>query len=557
MFGFGKKNDLFDTLYRGEPAPAPAAPSNVVDVTALGPYQAPVGYSYHDGDKFPGGFGSTDFLLTDYWTLRVRSAQMFKTNLYGRGLIRRMVTNEVNTGLHVETLPEESILGVPEDSLADWSEMVENRFHLWCKSPLLCDTLGSKTFGALQQEIRRESLGEGDVLVVLSQNSRTLLPSIRLISGSKVQTPIGAMLNSKNRIEHGVELDEAGRHIAFWVQQDDGTSKRLAATGKKSGRRLAWLVYGTDKRRDEVRGEPLLSLVLQSLREIDRYRDSTQRKAVINSMLAMFIKKGEDKQGTKAITGGAVRKGVEIIADSQGDRSHNVAEHIPGLVLEELQHGEEPQAFMPNGAGDQSFGDFEESIIQAIAWANEVPPEILRLSFSSNYSASQAAINEYKIYLNMMRKGFAEVVCQPVYEEWLLAETLNKKIVAPGLVAARRDPNQYDTYGAWVMTDWGGHIKPAVDLTKLVKGYTQMVDEGFMTRDRAARELTGTKYSKNIKKLERENLQRVDAMKPMIEAERPPVVESPEGSPKNVADKTGSPSRAAEAVERGYLRAAD
>ena len=39
----------------------------------------------------------------------------------------------------------------------------------------------------------------------------------------------------------------------------------------------------------------MLSVILQSLKEIDRYRDATQRKAAINAILAMFIKKTQDK----------------------------------------------------------------------------------------------------------------------------------------------------------------------------------------------------------------------------------------------------------------------
>jgi hypothetical protein len=51
------------------------------------------------GDKFAGGFGATKVFTPDYWTLRQRSEQLFHENLYARGLIRRLVTNEINTGL--------------------------------------------------------------------------------------------------------------------------------------------------------------------------------------------------------------------------------------------------------------------------------------------------------------------------------------------------------------------------------------------------------------------------------------------------------------------------
>jgi len=286
--------------------------------------------------------GATRIFTPDYWTLRERSNQLFTENLYARGLIRRLITNEINTGLTPESTPDEEIIGVAEDSLNDWTETVENRFGIWGKNPNLCDWKHKSTFGAIQRAARLEALISGDVLVVLRQSPATKLPMVQLVSGNKVQTPLGDNNNLRkgHKIRHGVEMNAAGRVVAYQVKQDDGTFKRLPAFGEKSGRKISWLVYGTDKRLDDVRGQPILSLVLQSLKEIDRYSDSTQRKAVINSILAMFIKKTDDKPGTLPIQGGAVRKDTATVNDGDGGtRSFNIANQLPGMVVEELQTG--------------------------------------------------------------------------------------------------------------------------------------------------------------------------------------------------------------------------
>lgn len=475
--------------------------------------------SIFDGGKFFGGFGTTQLQQVDYWTLRARSSQLFTENLYARGLIRRLITNEINTGLTPEACPDEDILGLAEDSLADWTENVENRFGLWGKNPAVCDWKQQSTFGAIQRAARMEALISGDVLVVLRQSQRTRLPQVQLVSGNKVQTPLGdsVTLRKDHTVRHGVELDAVGRVVAYWVKQDDGAFKRLAAFGEKSGRRISWLVYGADKRLDDVRGQPLLSLVLQSLKEIDRYRDSAQRKAVVNSIMALFIKKTGDKMGTLPITGGAIRHDqATVTANDGGSRKYNLASQLPGLVAEELQTGEEPVLLGGQGT-DVNFGVFEEAIIQAIAWANEIPPEILRLAFSNNYSASQAAINEFKIYLNMRWSIEGETFAGPIYQEWLLSEVLQQSISAPGLLQAWRDPQRYDIFGAWVAADWYGSIKPSTDMLKQAKGSKLLVNEGWSTNAREARITTGTKFSKNIKRLTRENQQKADAARPLLQ----------------------------------------
>ena len=483
---------------------------------------APVVNTWLDGDKFLGGFGATELQAVDYWTLRARSTQLFNENLYARGLIRRLVTNEINTGLTPEAAPDEDIIGVPEESLNDWTETVENRYNIWGKQPEACHHTGHLTFGAIQRAARAEALIAGDVLVVLRTSQRTGLPTIQLIGGEKVRTPLGGNqgLSAGNTITYGVEQDASGRVVAHWVVQIDGTTKRLPAYGSRTGRRLSWLVYGTDKRLDDIRGQPLLSLVLQSLKEIDRYRDSAQRKAVVNSILAMYIKKTEAKPGTLPMSNGAIRRDTATVHDEdEGPREFNLANSIPGVVMEELQQGEEPVGFHSQGT-DIDFGKFEESIVQAIAWANEIPPEILTLAFSNNYSASQAAINEFKIYLNKIWGDFGETFCSPIYVEWLISETLQRKIRAPGFLEAWRVPKQFDVFGAWVSVDWYGSIKPSTDMFKQVKASNLLVEGGYSTRAREARITTGTKFSKNVKRLKRENEQLAEAIRPTLELER-------------------------------------
>jgi len=338
----------------------------------------------YDGEKFFGGFGPTQLFITDYWELRAKSSQLFKENLYARGIIRRYVTNIINTGLSPESTPDESILGLAEDSLADWSEDVENRFHLWGTNPNVCDFKSEIVFAKIQQEALREALVSGDVLVVLRQNEKTNMPYVQLVNGSKVMSPGTNKLAKGHTVKHGVEKDKNGKHIAYWIRQKNGKSKRLKRFGSR-GRLVSFLFYGTDRRMDDDRGEPLLSIILQSLKEIDRYRDSVQRKAVINSMLALVVTKKDDKTGTKPISNGAVRRDSVTVTDpDSSSRNYNLGTQIPGVVVDELQTGEDIKGFNSDGI-DLDFAKFEDAIIHAVAWCLETPPEILKLAFSNNY----------------------------------------------------------------------------------------------------------------------------------------------------------------------------
>jgi len=530
--------------------------SPTIDVRDLPAYNAISTYPQvitpvWNGDKFYNGFGDTSLFGMDYWTLRARSAQLFDSNLYARGILRRFVTNVINVGLSLESTVIEDVLraelGAEFDKIGtvnDWTENVENRFQIWANSPDLCDFYERETFGSLQRSAYLEALISGDVLCVLYQDRRTSLPKLQLIRGDMVETPMNAVAAPGNKIDYGVETDSRGRQVAYWVRGENLTSTRINAFGPRSGRRVAWLLYGTDRRMGTVRGMPILGIVLQSLKEIDRYRDSEQRAAVINSMIAMFVRKTTDKMGTKPLTGGAQRRDVVTTTDSDGaPRQFNAQTHIPGMVFDELQMGEEPVSFN-NMRPNVNFSTFEAAVIYAMAWALEIPPEVLTLAFSKNYSASRGAVNEYKIFLQKEHARVADELPRLIYESWFLAMVLMGKLEAPGFLDAWRDPLGYDVYGAWISSDWTGAIKPSIDLEKEVAGYNLMVAAGYMTREKATKELTGTKYSKNVRRLESENEQLVRANAP-LQALNPPAAPPPgpvpqdETNPANNQDQGG------------------
>lgn len=537
---------VFDPVSAGDSAAAHSGQViNIEDLPratlgASGGWPTTVDIGFDDGEKFYGGYGPTTIFATDYWTLRARSDELFETNLYARGLIRRLVTNEITTGLHLECTPEEKLLGFEEDELADWTEEVENRFRIWGNDPILCDHVEMETFGAKQATARAEALISGDVLVVLRNFSPTGLPRVQLIKGAAVQSGLDQEPARGNKIQHGVETDPQGRHVAYWVVQPDGTTKRLPAWGEKSGRRLAWLVYGTDKRVDKVRGKPILSLVMQLLKECDRYRHASVRKAVVNSLYAMMVTRDLPVQGSSPITGGAVRVGQAQLTtdnDTAKPRKFTTVDALPGVVMQDLQPGEKVQGISANGT-DEKFGAFEEVILAAIAWANEIPPEILLMQFSSNYSASKAAIQEFDMYLQKVRTNFGDAFCQPIYLEWLVCLLTTKRIsdprprsgdtAIPGILTSWRDLTQRDVFGAWVMSDWSGQVKPSLDPSKQIVAIEKALNLGLTTHDRAAREWNGSKWSKNIQRLERENVQRASANAPIAALEAGPAAPVPE-----------------------------
>lgn len=492
---------------------------------AFGPYGGGEGggeYMFNDGEKYAGGLGPVPFLVPDYWALRQRSAVFFKTNLYGRGIIRRLVTNVINTGLALEADPTVGLIPMTEDAASEWSIDVEDKFQAWASLPSVCDWARTDTFGEIERSAYREALVAGDVLVVEHHNTQTQLPSYELISGELVTSPMDmSRLTAGNTVEYGVEINARREHVAYYVIQADLTHKRIPAKGR-NGRRISWLYYATDKRHDDVRGEPLLSLVMQSVSEIDKYRDSTQRKATINAMLAMFFYQSTDGKtpNSRPVSAGATRRaqGTTPVGDGT-DYKYNMASNTPGLTYEFLPPGMEPKGFTADGT-DEKFGEFEDAILSGVAWALEMPKSVLKMEFSNSYSASRGEIKEFNMYLGSARNRYADTFTRPAYRSWLLAMVLTRRVQAPGLLEAWRDPMRFAEYAAWTNSNWYGAVKEAVDIGKEVNGQVLMADNGYTTNSMASRQLSGTRFYSNIKRVSRENKLKADAMRPMLELEK-------------------------------------
>jgi capsid protein len=195
-----------------------------------------------------------------------------------------------------------------------------------------------------------------------------------------------------------------------------------------------------------------------------------------------------------------------------------MSEVLPGMWFDHLAPGEKPQPFSTNGT-DVNFGPFEASIICGLAWGLGIPPEILILSFSSNYSASQAATTEFEVSLNTKKTSFGSQFCNPIYADWFQSELLLNKFTARGYLESLVDPKLYDIKAAWICCDWIGQVKPKIDIVKQVTGYKMQIAEGFCTRSQASLQSTGTDYAQNARRLRKENEQLIAALTPILEAQ--------------------------------------
>ena len=449
-----------------------------------------------NGDKTDGGFGFTvDVDDLDYYSLREKSLSLYYTNPYARGIINRLLGNSVGAGLLPESQPKNVILKLEEETIYDWTEKAEGLWELYASSKL-GDFLGEKSFNDLQFVLELNALLTGDVLVIERIN-RQGLPTYQLIDGRFVSTPMDV---DNENIKYGVKFKKNNRIHSYFVEKLDGSGHQEIKAYSSTGRRQAWLAFGSKNRVGEVRGYPLLMSALQALKQLDRYTDSEITASELNASIVGFIKNTQQDAGTpnKVFSGG-----VKNVPKTDKSLAPAMTTTIDkgGIWMEGLQAGEEPVSYdtrRPN----VNHSTFVRGVLSAISFSLDMPPEILFLEFDSSYSAARQVNNEFSLAIQeLVRPRIIANLPQRAWETFVTFQTLKDKLDTPYMFEALKDESMWDVKQAWFNCAWMGPHRRPVDPEKEAKANEINVDRGWKTNQKASLEASGSRFNNNIKRI--------------------------------------------------------
>jgi capsid protein len=488
---------------------------------------------YFSGEKFAGGWGKErNYEYVDLYKMQKRSRDLFRSNAFAETILGRLDTSVINSGLWLESKPIYNELSNyfegSEEDLEIWAENVETLFSLWGDQKELVDLKLEKTFAGLQKEVYRAANLSGDVLIV-ENIGPDQLPRLQLIDGVYVRTPaqfVNGINERRNKVCDGIELDKQNRHLGYYVHYSSQSNQIstefsfIPAYGKKSKRRVAWLYGNGSKTVNDVRSMPILGTILQNLNEIDKYLDSEQRAALLNSMIAIAHTAGEGTGlNASPFAQGAVRRtNTDVTQDDGTTNNLQFEQYGPGMIVSNLQSGEEIKSFA-NDRPNVNFGKYIETAIKIMSMAKGIPPEIFFLEFNNNYSASRQATIEFNIKIKETRAIFQDDFLKPVYFDWFIGMVLTGKIDAPGFVDFIRDRRKYWVeFGSYLNCSFRGVVKENVDLLKQVKALSMADQAGYLTSETISNEYFNTSYRQNIRRKYKENIAMAEARRPLENA---------------------------------------
>lgn len=397
-----------------------------------------------DGEKNLGEVGPIKNYVLDHQALSMRSWQSYLESELTPTVVDRFITWSIGSGLKLQSSPMMAVLnasGINFDS-ETFNKNVESRWRIFSESKM-GDYSETTTLNDLQKVIKKNTLLGGDMLVILRYVDDCV--KVQLIDGYNVFST-KTMTEKGNRVINGIELDDRNRHVAYYVRVlVPGTyttkEERIPAYGENSGLRTAFIVYGRKHRIDNHRGIPKMTVNLETLKKLERYKEATvgsaeERQKIVYQIVHQAYSTGENPLIN------AMAKAYNFTGDVDGDLpvdidGNNLANTVAATTNKQTYNmtpGAELKSL--DSKNELYFKDFYETNINLVCASLGIPPNIAMSMYNNSFSASRAALKDWEHTLYVDREEFYPQALSPIYKFWFHTEVLKGRISAPGYLEA-------------------------------------------------------------------------------------------------------------------------
>lgn len=489
------------------------------DNSAYFGWRYPVVNKVWDGEKTLGELGAVVRNIPDYDRLRLRSYDAYATKDIVKTFASKYFYWTIGSGLKLQCEPNRNVLeteGISNFDFAKFQKEVESRFMVYANSKE-CDFLKEKNLHQLAMDFFQGTYLGGDTLCIIRYDKNGI--NAQFVSGEHIRNPeigsdyVSLAEKAGNRIEHGIEIDARGKHIAYYVNVKPKSKElineyeRIPAYGAKTGKRLAWIISGEKICPDHIRSVPAISQSLEKINKLDRYTEASVTKAEQATNIVYTVVHDKDSTGESptdnhikrrsGIVVGEIPDGF-VLADGIANR---ITETTSGQGIN-MPIGSKLESFSTDI--ETNFGEFQESVFGTISAGQDIPPEVAMQKYSSNYSASRAAINSFGYIISIKRENFANQFYIPFYKLWLEYQILTNKINVP---------NYVDNIENFMVTEslsqcrFIGKNMPHIDPLKEAKSIELMLQLKLISREQASELLNMGSWEDNFKKnLEEEKI---------------------------------------------------
>ncbi|TPE47235.1 phage portal protein [Amaricoccus solimangrovi] len=445
--------------------------------------------------------------LRDRDQIVARARDITRNNGWAAGAAVREVDAVIGSAFRPLSKPNWRALGLDEGWARDWKEAVEAHWQLDAEDPRrYLDASRQLSISQLFGMAYRSYMIDGDAVGVIGwEEDRPVRTTLRVVDPDLLCNPMG--LADDATLRGGVEIDANGASMAYHLRNaHPGTSwaSTEALSWTRFAREHAWgrpiVLHYFDKHRDgQTRGVSRLAPIMEKLRMEDQYGRVELQAAVLNAILAVFVKSPMDPEAITDLLSENGGAWDAYNAERSAYYDDKGAVRMGGAKIPHLYPGEEI-GVVDSARPSAQFGEFQSAVLRHIAAGTGQSYEQVAQDWSKvNYSSARAALIEIWRGLTARRANFSGGFCQPFFMAWL-----EEKWDAGLLPMPRRAPDFHEAWAAYARAKWIGPGKGFVDPVKEAQAAAMRVALGLSTLEDEAAELGGADLTENLAQIRRE-----------------------------------------------------
>lgn len=355
--------------------------------------------------------------------LRARARHLAANNEYGKRFLSLVAINVVgrsNPRLQVRATQISADRNAKPILDKAANDAIEIHYERWGRT---ADITGRhRTLPAFWRMVVKAVARDGEALVRVVRNSK--LPygmALQALEADRLDDRRNVRLDNGNVIRQGVELDSAGRAIAYWIRTaHPGENYATSVAGFERVPAGEMYHLFTADRAEQVRGVTWFHAVIIRASTIHRFEDAAVVAAEIGASKIAALERSDD-----APDGGAL-----AMADGTSDGS---ARGIPQMSVQAGEMFELPPGYKLNSWNPEyphaNFESFLKACLRGLAAGFDVAAHNLTADMTDvNYSSARIAeLGEREVWL-CLQDWFIATLVQPLFEDWLALALLRKDI---------------------------------------------------------------------------------------------------------------------------------
>ena len=371
--------------------------------------------NYHEAAKngrllfdILGSNSSADSVVrSDLRTLRARSRTLAENNEYVAGFIKKAITNVVGVnGILLQSKVKNSKGKID----SKFNTAIEDLWKKFCKREHTSINGLDSFIGILKLAIRH-LITDGEILVRILKGKfiNQFGFSLQVIEADCLDIEHNLVLSDGNVIRMGVEIDQWGKPVAYWLFEKHPEALYDMDTKRNNRVRISAeeiIHLFVRERASQNRGLPWLSSAILRLHMLGSYEEAALVASRVGASQMGFFVNGVGAQEQ------------QYMGDDTDEAGSPINEVAPGQ-LEKLPSGWDFKSFNPQYP-HEAFMPFTKSMLRGIAASLGISYNSLASDLeSTSYSSMRSGALEERDQWSMIQKFIVDNLVRPIAEGWI------------------------------------------------------------------------------------------------------------------------------------------